>query len=164
MTTILVGPLPIVLCQTIFPLTADVGRLGFVGCREDLPAGRYAVDGGGNADKGSELHHDFDEFLARNAAAQSTADMGSQLRRRGAEGCQRGDGDDLSRACVKRPALVDFAVDRFEYIGCELRSYVTQGSLDLLRGLPENFTDLLCTASAALRVRLNCASFCRRSR
>src|SRR6266481_8711892 len=118
MTTTFVAPLPIVLCQTIFPSRhSRMGRLFLVGGRKNLPAGRDAVDGGGNANKGSELHHDFDEFLARNAAAQSTADMGSQLRRRGAEGCQRGDGDDLSRACVKRPALVDFAVDRFEYIG-----------------------------------------------
>ena len=90
--------------------------------------------------------------------------MGSQLRRRCPKGRQGGDGYDLSRAQVERRALIDFAVDRFEYIGCELRSQVTQGSFDLFRGLPENLTNLLCTASAALRVRLHCASFCRRAR
>ena len=41
---------------------------------------------------------------------------------------------------------VDFAVDRFEHVGCELRSHVTQRSFDLGWVLPENFTDFLCTA------------------
>ena len=38
------------------------------------------IDGGGNADTGHQLHHDFDRFLAPDAAAQRAADMGSQLR------------------------------------------------------------------------------------
>ena len=52
--------------------------------------------------------------------------------------------------------LVDFSVDRLEHIGCELRSHVAERSFDLIRGLPEDLTDFLCAACAALRVRLHC--------
>src|SRR5882757_2384683 len=104
MTMTFTGPLPTVLCQTIFPPDAaslcrpmNVGLL-LVGGREDLSAGRYSVDCGCNPDIGYELHHNFDEFLPRNAAPQGSADMGSQLRRRGPERRQSGDGDDLPRA------------------------------------------------------------------
>jgi hypothetical protein len=49
MTTTFVGPLPIALCQTIFPPDLDLaGRLFLIGRRKNLPAGRNPVDGRGN--------------------------------------------------------------------------------------------------------------------
>jgi hypothetical protein len=118
-----------------------------IGGREHFPAGRDAVDGSGNAGKGRELHHDFDEFLTCHAAAQRAANVGAQLRRCGSQRCQGGDGDDLPRARVERRALVDFAVDRFEYIGCELRSHIIQRSLDLFRVCPR-ISPIFCAPRA----------------
>jgi hypothetical protein len=119
---------------------------------EDFPAGCDSVDRRGNVDIGHELHHDFDEPFPRNAAPQSSADMGTQLRCRGSERRQSRDGDDLARARVQRRILVDFSVDCLQNIGCELRRHVAQRSFALLRRLTKNFCDLLCAASPALRV------------
>ena len=94
----------------------------------------------------------LDEFFPRDATPQGSADMGPQLRRRVSERRQRRDGNDLPGAGVERRALVDFSIDRFEHVGCELRSHVAQRAFDLIRCLPENFTDFLCAARAALRV------------
>src|SRR5258708_36489792 len=125
MTTTLVGPLPIVLCQTILPPdVAHMGRLLFVGGRKDLPAGRNGVDGRGYADIRHELHHDFDEFFPRDAAAERAADMGSELRRRGPERCQRRAGTELPRPPVQYRVLVDFSVDRLKHVSVERRSAV----------------------------------------
>ena len=66
------------------------------------------------------------------------------------------DSDDLPCARVERRALIDFAVDRLEHKGCQLRSHVAQGSFDLFGSLVENLTDLLCAVSATLRIRLQC--------
>src|SRR5258708_13113678 len=116
-----VGPLPIVLCQTIFPPdVAPCGRLLFVRGSKDLPAGRNGVDGRGYADIRHELHHDFDELLPRDAAAERAADMGSELRRRGPERCQRRDGNDLPRPRVQHRVLVDFSVDPPNLLSADL--------------------------------------------
>jgi hypothetical protein len=48
--------------------------------------------------------------------------------------------------------LVDFAIDGLEHVSGELGSYVAQGSIDLLWGLSENLTELLCAAGTAFRV------------
>jgi hypothetical protein len=53
---------------------------------------------------------------------------------------------------VRASSFGRFPVDRLDHIGCEVGSYVAQRSIGLLRGLPENFTEFLCAASAAFRV------------
>jgi hypothetical protein len=78
--------------------------------------------------------------------------MGFELRSCGPECGQRCDGDDLAGPRVECRALVDFSIDRLEHESGELRSDVAERPFDLFRRLPEDLTDLLCTASAALRV------------
>ena len=53
---------------------------------------------------------------------------------------------------VQRRALVDFTVDGLEHIGRELWRQVTQGPVDLVRGLPEDLTELFRAAGTALWV------------
>ena len=137
--------------------------LFLVGRRKNLPAGRDAVDAGGDADVRHELHHDLDEFFPCDTATQGSADMGPQLWRRASKRRQRRHRDDLAGARIQHLALVDVAVDGLEHIGRKLGRDVAERSIDLVRGLPEDLTDFLCAARAALRSDCIVASF-RRSR
>ncbi len=47
---------------------------------------------------------------------------------------------------------VDFPVDRLDHLGCKHGRYVAQRAIDLVRGLPENFSEFLRAACAAFRV------------
>ena len=48
--------------------------------------------------------------------------------------------------------MIDFAVDSLQYIGRELGRHVAKRPVDLVRCLPEDFTEFLCAAGAAFRV------------